>query len=681
MDRTSGLARACSLLLCTAAIDLCLGTRTLRSAGTTYTLEAPARELTDQVTIRGGASANTNFAGEPILVTRASNNPSYERRTLLKFDVRQIPTGTHVTRALLRLTVHAGGSDTSRRLGAFWIETSFREREATWNERKDNVRWNTPGGDLGAQAATADVSSTPGSVVTFDLTKLIQNVVDRTVGSGWARLAIVDLDPASRGSYREYESSAMGGSRGPRLAITTGTSSPPPPSGPTTLPGDIVMYASAAPVVRGTWRATADTSAAGGAAMRQADAGVARQSPSASPSDYFELVFEARAGIDYHLWMRGKAQGNSAVNDSVFVQFSRSVDASGHPIDRIGTTAAETVNMEDCTGCGLSGWGWQDNGSGVNGRGRDIRFQTTGPQRIRVQTREDGLGIDQIVLSAKTFLSSAPGTRFNDATVLPRSHTLPKYSHIFVIVFENREFGQVIGNATVPYINSLASTYGLGTAYTAITHPSLPNYMGMTGGATAFGGDCVGCVVNARSVADQIEQSGRTWKGYMGDMPADCATTDSGRYAAKHNPFVHYTPIVSNASRCRSHVVPLSEFYTDLSSANLPNFVWITPDMCSDMHDCAAAVGDRWLESLLPRVLGSSAFRNSVVYLVWDEGQTTAGGGGWTPFVVISPDSAPRLQSSRPANHYDLLRTIEDAWGLPPLGQAAAGDPLTQYVK
>lgn len=167
----------------------------------------------------------------------------------------------------------------------------------------------------------------------------------------------------------------------------------------------------------------------------------------------------------------------------------------------------------------------------------------------------------------------------------------------------------------------------------------------------------------------------------MGDMPTDCQTTDSGLYAAKHDPFVHYTSIVSNASRCRSHVVPLADFYTDLSSGKLPNFVWITPDMCSDMHDCSAASGDRWLKNLLTRILESSVFRNSVVFLVWDEPRPEVPAQTPIPFVVISPDSIPGLRSPRPANHYSLLRTIEDAWGLPPLGHAASSEPLTQYIK
>jgi phosphatidylinositol-3-phosphatase len=445
---------------------------------------------------------------------------------------------------------------------------------------------------------------------------------------------------------------------------------------------DIVLYPGRAPVVRGTWRLVKDSLAADGRAIAQPDAGASKRStPLASPTNYFEVVFEASAGVPYHLWLRGKAERNSSLNDSVFVQFSGSVSSSGSAIDRIGTTSAETINLEECSGCGLSGWGWQDNGWGVNVEGRDIWFATTGAQRIRVQTREDGLTIDQIVLSPQRYRTTSPGALTNDDTILARAHMLANFSHVFVIVFENKEYTQIIGSASAPYFNSLAKQYGLGTAYTGVTHPSLPNYMAMTGGATAFTTDCVSCVVNTTNIADQVEQSGRTWKGYMESMPADCTTFNSGRYVTKHNPFVHYTDIVSNDTRCRSHVVPLTDFYTDLANHTVPHLAWITPDMCSDMHDCSVATGDAWLSKIVPKIQSSYAFSNSIIYVAFDEGTTTTGGGGRIPFIVVGADSAAGVQSSRPANHYNLLRTIEDAWGLAPLGKAASAQPLTQYAR
>ena len=188
----------------------------------------------------------------------------------------------------------------------------------------------------------------------------------------------------------------------------------PQPSAP-----DVVLYASQAPVVHGNWRVIADTSAAGGARLQSANLGAAKiTTPFATPADYFELTFEAEAGKPYRLWMRGKAEANYYGNDSVFVQFDRSVSASASPVYRIGTTEGTRVILEDCSGCGLSGWGWQDNG--WSGLGPLIYFAQTGTQRIRVQISEDGFGIDQIVLSPERYLTSSPGALKNDTTILTR---------------------------------------------------------------------------------------------------------------------------------------------------------------------------------------------------------------------------------------------------------------------
>jgi hypothetical protein len=199
---------------------------------------------------------------------------------------------------------------------------------------------------------------------------------------------------------------------------TTGTGSPPPPPPPGG--GDIVLHVGGPAVVSGAWQRVSDSSAAGGVRVTHPNAGAAKISAaSANPTNYFDVTFNATAGTAYRLWIRGKADGNSWANDSVFVQFAGSVNSSGAPIWRIGTTGATEINVEDCNGCGLSGWGWQDNGWGTAVLGPLVYFATTGQQRIRIQTREDGLSIDQIVLSPTTYLSQAPGNLKNDTTILP----------------------------------------------------------------------------------------------------------------------------------------------------------------------------------------------------------------------------------------------------------------------
>jgi putative Ig domain-containing protein len=184
---------------------------------------------------------------------------------------------------------------------------------------------------------------------------------------------------------------------------------------------EIVLYASDASVISGTWTLVSDPTAAGGVRIANPDKGAAKlATPLASPASYFEITFVAEAGVPYHLWVRGKAEQNSWANDSVMVQFSNSVDASGAPKYRIGTTSGNDVNIEDCSGCGLAGWGWQDNGWGVNVMGPSIYFAQTGPQTIRVQVKEDGMSIDQIVLSGGKYLTVSPGALKNDTTILAR---------------------------------------------------------------------------------------------------------------------------------------------------------------------------------------------------------------------------------------------------------------------
>src|SRR5262249_17954796 len=134
---------------------------------------------------------------------------------------------------------------------------------------------------------------------------------------------------------------------------------------------------------------------------------------------YFQTTFTAGANTSYHVWLRLRATGNSKWNDSVWVQFNDSNSVDGSPAYRIGTINGLLVNLEACTGCGMSGWGWQDPAH-VLGQSAIGRFPTSGAHTIRVQTREDGVQIDQIVLSPSTYLSSAPGPAVNDNTIVPK---------------------------------------------------------------------------------------------------------------------------------------------------------------------------------------------------------------------------------------------------------------------
>jgi hypothetical protein len=189
-----------------------------------------------------------------------------------------------------------------------------------------------------------------------------------------------------------------------------------------TVPSDLVLYTADATVLNGTWQRVDDTTAAAGVRLWHPDASAPKiTAPSATPRDYFEVTFQAEAGRAYRLWLRGLAQANSYNNDSVYVQFSGSVDANGTPIYRIGTTSGTAAILEDCPGGGVSGWGWQDNEYGGVSLGPAIYFATSGPQTLRIQGREDGVSIDQIVLSSSAYFTTRPGALKNDTTTLPKT--------------------------------------------------------------------------------------------------------------------------------------------------------------------------------------------------------------------------------------------------------------------
>jgi hypothetical protein len=174
----------------------------------------------------------------------------------------------------------------------------------------------------------------------------------------------------------------------------------------------------AAKIVGTRWARVTAAGAAGGVALHNADKGSAKiGSAAAAPSSYVDVTFYAAAGVPYHLWFRMQAQGNDYTNDSMFVQFSGAVTAQGTAVNRIGTSAAAVVILEEGNGGGLTNWGWNDNDYG--GLGAPVYFATSGLQTVRVQQREDGLMWDQMILSAGTYLSKRPGLTRSDSTVVP----------------------------------------------------------------------------------------------------------------------------------------------------------------------------------------------------------------------------------------------------------------------
>jgi hypothetical protein len=665
--------------------------------------------------------------------------------------------------------------------------------------------------------------------------------------------------------YRVRASNSGGFSPYSNIANAT-TPAPPAPSG-----SDIVLWASEAPVKIGNWSVVADASAAGGSRLSNPDAGAPKKTqPSANPSDYFEMTFNAQAGVNYRIWIRGKAQNDFWGNDSVFIQFSDSVDSGGSPVYRIGNNSAAEVNLEDCSGCGLQSWGWQDNGWGVGVLGPLLRFQATGSHTLRIQVKEDGLSIDQIVISPQTYLNSAPGSLKNDATILAKSNgssapapsvssisptsgstsggtaisisggnfaasatvsiggaaatnvtvvnsgsitattsarsagtvnvtvinasgqsgtltngytyvappsaptvtnvtpssgstaggtsvtisgtnfqanalvtiggtsatnvavlngttitaltpahaagavdvvvtntdgqsgtrvlgftyatpqtTVPSFDRVFVVVAENQSFSDVIGGASMPYLNKLADRYGLAVNYYGNTHPSIGDYFWLTTGQNITNDSNFTGTVTADNIVRQLNIAGKTWKSYAQSLPSIGYTGgDAYPYVKRHNPFAYLSDVLENPSQA-NNLVGLTQFTSDLANNQFPNYSFIIPDQQNNGHDCPAGIpnctnadklasADNWLKTHIDPVIASASFRQGgLLIITFDESvnSDTQNGGGHVATVVISSKAKQGFESTSLYQHQSTLRTMAESLGLTSFPGAAATAP------
>jgi len=187
---------------------------------------------------------------------------------------------------------------------------------------------------------------------------------------------------------------------------------------------DVVLYATDA-VTAGNWSRVADSSAARGQALVSADKGWSSPDGAlAAPADYVEFSFSAASKTPYHLWVRMRATGNSKFNDSVFAQLSDATSSTGASLYALGSVNALTLNLQFSNGAKLNGWGWVDDAYWLS-QPSTISFSGAGVHRLRLQTREDGVQIDQVVLSPATYLSASPGQKSGDSTVVAKPASTP----------------------------------------------------------------------------------------------------------------------------------------------------------------------------------------------------------------------------------------------------------------
>ncbi len=269
-------------------------------------------------------------------------------------------------------------------------------------------------------------------------------------------------------------------------------------------------------------------------------------------------------------------------------------------------------------------------------------------------------------------LAFAPGAR------------VPRARHVFLIIMENRSASAILHGTDDPYLRSLARRYVTATAYDATAHPSLPNYLALFAGST-FGirSDYAPPTLRARNLVDALAAARRSFGAYMEGLPAPGwlgALYLPGLYAGRHDPFRYFTDIRRSAAR-RGRIQPLSALWPALRDGRAPSLVWITPNLCHDMHSCPTLTGDAWLRLVVPRILASSAWRRGgILFIVWDEGVGTSPGGpgrgGRVALYVIAPGLRPGARLTAPSDHYGLLHTIEAALGARCVGQSCAAPTL-----
>ncbi len=328
------------------------------------------------------------------------------------------------------------------------------------------------------------------------------------------------------------------------------------------------------------------------------------------------------------------------------------------------------------------------------------------------KTKPANTATNQQAITVKTAVAASVPTKEDKA--------IPKYQHIFVIIEENKSYDQIIGNPNAPIINKLAKTYNLADNFYAEVHPSEANYIAMLGGDT-FGihdddafycqagssdrfcgnsrkSDYVNHTVTSKSLMDQLEQKGLTWKGYFEDIPNPgskvVVAPDPQRplYASKHNGFINFKSVQDDPN-LQNKIVGFNQLATDLQSGNVPNYSHIILNQCHEMHgleECPdlqklIQTGDTKIGEIVKEITSSKLWAapgNNAIIITWDEDngsrrQTeTQGccgfdpksnanfGGGHIATIVITNHGSRGVVDNTPYNHYSLLRTTEDAFGI-----------------
>ncbi|HEX5121325.1 MAG TPA: alkaline phosphatase family protein [Pseudonocardiaceae bacterium] len=244
----------------------------------------------------------------------------------------------------------------------------------------------------------------------------------------------------------------------------------------------------------------------------------------------------------------------------------------------------------------------------------------------------------------------------------------PRFDHVVIVMEENHSFNDIIGSSSAPYINGLAAQGALFADSFAVTHPSQPNYVALFSGSTqGLTSDSCPHTFTANNVGNQLRAAGFSFTGYSEGLPADGSTVcTSGEYARKHSPWTNFSDLPATVN------TKFSEFPTDLTT--LPTVSFVIPNLLDDMHDGTVAEGDTWLRDNIDAYVQWATAHNSLLIVTWDEDDNSM--NNQIPTLFVGAHVTPGKYTER-VTHYNVLRTLQDAYGLAPLGNSATATPIT----
>jgi len=256
----------------------------------------------------------------------------------------------------------------------------------------------------------------------------------------------------------------------------------------------------------------------------------------------------------------------------------------------------------------------------------------------------------------------------NSVDLARAQNGVPQPDHVLIVIEENHSFGQIIGSSSAPYINALAAQGALFTSSYAIRHPSEPNYLALFSGSThGVSDDSCPHTFASANLASELFDAGLSFTGFSESMPqAGYKGCTSGGYARKHNPWVNFTNVPASAN------LPFTSLPTDFSQ--LPTVAIVVPNLDNDMHDGSVGRGDGWLRDHLDPYIQWAMTNNSLFILTWDEGRNGTDNRIVTLFVGSMVQ--PGIYCER-TDHYGLLRTLLDMYGLAAIDKTTNAAPIT----